>query len=189
MLKITPDKLHSLTPGTEYNLTFTADLLHGNSKANVYCPQYHRSKIASYWCVVGLKGEVLAVKKIILSGAHLSCVIPIKMPGTLPPISVNNNNVMTDNSDNSVILNVHGKVTNPNDKLYMNYKDDYQQLQKQQQELKNNSQQNNSQQNNSQNQQKQPQLQNEKDMTQIYLISDSILGLDDVVDLPYSLSV
>ena len=166
-----PDRLSTLTPGKEYDLKLTAELLHGNSKANVFCPQYHRSKIASYWCVVGLKGEVLAVRKIVLSGSRVSVVIPIKMPGTLPETRL---------EENPAALNVLGKVSNPNDKLYMNYREDYQQLQ-QQQILKNKAQQ-------SQEPHEQPiQQQREKDMIQIYLLSDSILGLDDVVDLPFSL--
>ena len=152
-------KVASLTPGVEYDLKFSIDLLHGNSKASVFCPRYHRSKVASYWCVVGMQGRVLAVKKIIFSGTRVNVVIPVMLPGlaAVTVAGINSNGVNT-------------KVVNPNDKLYMNYDDDYKQLQQQQQLLK---------------EKDTRERQNQRQKTiQIYLISDSIMGLDDVVDLP-----
>ena len=152
-------KVVSLTPGVEYDLKFSIDLLHGNSKASVFCPRYHRSKVASYWCVVGIQGKrVLAVKKIIFSGTRVNVVIPVMLPGlaAVAVVGINSNGINT-------------KVFNPNDKLYMNYDDDYKQLQQQQQLLK---------------EKDTRQRQNQRQQTiQIYLISDSIMGLDDVVDL------
>ena len=153
----------SLTPGIEYELKFTIDLLHGNSKASVFCPHYHRSKVASYWCVVGFNGKVLAMKKIIPSGGRMNEVITVMLSSAAVTLTAIDNTVTNE------------KIFNPNDKLYMNYNDDYKQLQLQQQQLKD------------KNQLDRQQLGGET--LHIYLISDSIMGLDDVVNLPVFSSI
>ena len=154
-------KIASLTPGTEYDLKFSIDLLHGNSKASVFCPRYHRSKVASYWCVVGIKGSVLAVKKVIFSGTRMNVVIPVMIPGTA---------TATASVAAMDVNRLNTKISNPNDKLYMNYDDDYRQLQQQQQQVKEKD--------------KKERQSKRQEIIQIYLISDSIMGLDDAVDLP-----
>ena len=158
-------KIVSLTPGTEYDLKFSIDLLHGNSKASVFCPRYHRSKVASYWCVVGIKGSVLAVKKIIFSGTRMNVAIPVMVPGTATATATATASVAAID-----VNRLNMKISNPNDKLYMNYDDDYKQLQQQQQQVKEKD--------------KKERQSKRQEIIQIYLISDSIMGLDDAVDLP-----
>lgn len=148
-----------LTAGTEYEMKFSINNLHGNSKASVFCPQYHRSKTASYWCIVGNEeGQLLSMKKIIPSGGQsVSSSVTFTIPITAHTLS------------QDIIVNE--KIVNPNDKLYMNYTEDYKNLQnehKQQQEKKG----------------KEKLKGTEQDLL-IFLVSDSVMGLDDALRLPF----
>ena len=155
--------LASLLPGKEYDLKFSVGLMRGSAKGQVYCPQYHRSKVASYWCVVGWKGEILSVKKIILSGPSMNVSIRVRMPGGMSAVP------MTPATENK-------KILSPNDKLYLNYDDEYRKAQEQ----------NEINEKNQQNQRKQlKSALREQEKIRIYLVSDSIMGLDDFIELPF----
>ena len=55
-----------LSQDKPYEMKLSISVLHGNSKANVFCPMYHRSKTASYWCIIGTEdGQLLAMRKVI----------------------------------------------------------------------------------------------------------------------------
>ena len=156
----------TLNPDTQCELKFNISALHGSSIGNVFCPMYHRSKIASYWCVLGTEdGRLLCMKKIMPSGGQISCNLSFTVPSYSSSYS----------SASLSDVTVNGKISNPNDKLYMSYSADYQQQQQQQQQQ--------------QDQSTQPHPRNghvgKEHTLLIYLVSDSVMGLDDAVTLRY----
>ena len=161
-----------LTSGKEYTMKFSISVLHGNSTANVYCPQYHRGKNASYWCIVGTEeGQLLGMKKIIPSGG--SHAIQGSVSFILPADESHDSHADTHRDEESVQVN--GKIRNPNDKLYMNYSDDYERQQTEHRQA-------------IEKEAEKERMIREKATQKtllLYLISDSVMGLDDVLHLPY----
>lgn len=155
-----------LTQGKPYKMTLSINVLHGSSKASVFCPMYHRSKTASYWCILGTEeGELLAMRKVIPSGGVITCTLPFELPGmALTPPTL-------DMSGEPLVVNA--RIPNPNDKLYMNYADDY----KQQQEINSRS----------EAAKKTDTEHTERKSLLLYLISDSVIGLDDAVTVSYQI--
>jgi hypothetical protein len=155
-----------LIQGKPYEMKLSISVLHGNSKASVFCPMYHRSKIASYWCILGTEeGQLLAMRKVIPSGGVITCTLPFELPGMAPASPI------LDTTGAPLVVN--SRIPNPNDKLYMNYAEDY----KQQQES------------NSRGEgvKRTDGVRAERKTLLLYLISDSVMGLDDAVTVPYQI--
>jgi hypothetical protein len=161
-----------LTSGKEYTMKFSINVLHGNSGASVFCPQYHRGKNASYWCIVGTEeGQLLGVKKIIPSGG--SHAIQGSVTFILP--LDNSHDAHTGGHRDEEVVQIDGKIRNPNDKLYMNYSDDYERQQTEHRQA-------------IEKEAERERLKREQATQKkllVYLISDSVMGLDDVLHLPY----
>ena len=155
-----------LSQGKPYEMKLSVSVLHGNSKANVFCPMYHRSKTASYWCILGTEeGQLLAMRKVIPSGGAITCTLPFELLGGAFEQPV------LDTSGEPLVVNA--RIPNPNDKLYMNYAEDYK---KQQEE-------NNSRKEAAKNIDGEHTA--ERKSLLLYLISDSLMGLDDAVTVPF----
>lgn len=161
-----------LTSGKEYTMKFSISVLHGNSSASVFCPQYHRGKTASYWCIVGTEeGQLLGVKKIIPPGG--SHAIQGSVTFILP--LDDSHDAHTSAHRDEEVVQVDGKIRNPNDKLYMNYSDDYERQRTEHRQA-------------IEKEAERERLKREQATQKkllVYLISDSVMGLDDVLHLPY----
>jgi hypothetical protein len=148
-----------------YEMKLNISVLHGNSKESVFCPMYHRSKIASYWCVLGTeKGQLLAMRKVIPSGGVITCTLPFELPGIAPVSPI------LDTSGAPLVVNA--RIPNPNDKLYMNYAEDYKQQQESNHLIEGG---------------KTAGGGTEREALLLYLISDSVMGLDDAVTVTYQI--
>jgi hypothetical protein len=61
----TGDQMICVPVDSDCELEFTIQRTHGNSRANVYSPKYHRPKQDSWWLLVGdASGELLALKRL-----------------------------------------------------------------------------------------------------------------------------